>query len=57
MRWLGERLQLRSELYFTPPSSLQQATQILEQVEYSTNTQSLIHTYTQITVYRFMVYV
>ena len=32
MRWLGQRLRLRSELYTTPPSSLQQATQLLEQV-------------------------
>ena len=30
--WLGERLRLRSELHLTPPSTLQQTTQLLEQV-------------------------
>ena len=32
LKWLGERLQLRSQLYLTPPSPLQHAAQILEQV-------------------------
>lgn len=32
LKWFRERLQLRSELYVTPSSPLQQATQILEQV-------------------------
>ena len=39
--WLGERLRLRSELHLTPPSTLQQATQLLEQVTHRyTETQS-----------------
>ncbi|CAI7993280.1 Cilia- and flagella-associated protein 46 [Geodia barretti] len=33
LMWLGERLRLRSELHLTPPSTLQQATQLLEQVK------------------------
>ena len=35
LKWLGHRLWLRSQLYHTPSSSLDQAAQIVEQVPYS----------------------
>ena len=33
LKWLGHRLWLRSQLYHTPSSSLDQAAQIVEQVQ------------------------